>query len=79
MILTHRTGPCPPLHLQSMPWSTPDLTRMIILFHQAVVAGNVDSLATYTEIVLGFVQRQNTLNAKRAINGHETIEAPSGS
>ena len=37
---------------------------------------DVDSLVTYVRIVPEFVQRPKILNAKRAITGHKTREAP---
>lgn len=69
MISTHRTGPFPPLQLPPMPLSMPNLTR-IILYHQTMFAGYMDSVVTYIAIVTGLVQRPNALNAKRGIIGH---------
>lgn len=39
-------------------------------------AGDVHSLVTYIGIVPGLIQRRNALNTKRAIIGHETVDAP---
>lgn len=52
----------------------PNLTRMIILPHQTVLAGEMHSLATYAGIVPRLTQRLNGLNVKRAITRHKTVE-----
>lgn len=74
-----QNGPISALMAFINPWLLANLTRMIILPCQTVFAGNVDSLATYIGIVPGLIQRPNTLNAERAIIGHETVEAPNNS
>lgn len=76
MTLTNIMSPFLLLCLSSTFWPMPNLMRTIILPHQTILSGDMESQANYIGIVQRLVQRPKALNHKRANVGNETIKAP---